>query len=431
MTRAAVAVLCALTACSQNAAPVPRAPASPPPLTSVLATAACPALRERLFALASDERVIDTYAWVKECSARIEGNDVAVVADAYTWMAVDRELGAVAVREFVHATVHGEIRLVARATYANGRLVVTLTPKAAPSVSVEPVGALDLAALNWASLLAIELAPAAGASPEALAKGKLREEVERTLASSLAKPLEVTYDARRGTASLGGAAEEGRAKRLRVGPHGTALVGPFPPSDAGSSARLHVVAEAPVRVRPVCRTHAARLVDADRRGDPISTDDWILAEGKTAVDLTPMPCTWMLALRSSDAIAIVDIESVHSEPARSLLESPDRWVSVDDATFEGAGPELDTTVVLTTESWSAALFPRGKNALPAVIVLGPDEHLIVRAHRRERGALVTIAEGRVPVDAPGNVAVSVPLTASDDRPFATVRVRARVRRAEQ
>jgi hypothetical protein len=430
--RLAVASLLTLLACGRGAVEPPaRTPASTSPtgtLEAVLATASCPELRDRLFALSSDEQLVDTWVWVKRCVASVERDHLGLVADAYVWNAVDRDYGAVGIHEFLHATVHAEIELQARARYADGRLTVTLTTKPHPTISVEPVGALDLAPLNWASLLVIELAPALGASPEALAKGKVREEVETTLETSLATPMEVTYDARRGTFSFGGAHEQGPSRRLRIAPRGTALLGPFPAIGPGSSARVRLDAGRRALVRAVCRTHAERLVDADRRGDPVPADEWAPAEADARLALPAMPCEWMLALRATDRVSGVVVDTM-IEPAPPLVERPDRWVSIDEAAIDREDLDPDVDIVIAGDGFSAQVFPPGKSAFPSIAVLAPDEHLWLRARRRSSPE--TIAAARLPVDEPGDVAVPIALTAIDGSPVARVAVRARVRIGER
>jgi hypothetical protein len=429
-----LAAMLTLTSCSSSTAatsPAATARTSPTPLTSVIAAASCSELRDRLFSLSSDNEIVDTWVWVKQCTVRVERDELTVVADASAWMAVDRDFGAVGVHEFVHATVHTELELQARARYLDGRLEVTLVPKPGYRVAVEPVGVLELVPLNWASFLAIELAPAAGASPEALAKARLREEVERTLAFSLATPLLVTYDARRGTASLGSPKADGGSQRLRIARHGTGLLGPFPPSSARSSAVVRVDAGHQVLMRPVCRTHAQRMVDADRRGDAILVDDWIPAEGDAQIQFAAMPCAWMLALRTTDGSAVVEVESLHVPPLQPAVEHPDRWVSVDEVLVDGDVAEPDTVILITSDSWSTTLFPRGRSRLPAVTILAPDERLSLQARRADRGSLVTIAEARVPLDTSGDLKIPIALTASDGSHVANVSVHARVRHLER
>ncbi|HEY2512064.1 MAG TPA: hypothetical protein VGI39_14450 [Polyangiaceae bacterium] len=394
-----------MTACSSASPPAPQTPrGSPTALTAVLATAACPELKGRLFSFAAEGDALDTYLWLKRCAARAERDDVAIRVDSYAWVAVDREFGVVGIRQFLHATVHAEVRFQPRATYADGRLNITLTPRAAPFVSVEPVGALDVAPLNWAALLAIDIAPAAGASPEALAKGKLREEVERALTSTLSGPLTVVYDARRGATSVESAPASGRTRRVRVAPRGTALLGPFPPSPAGSAA-LRIESGPGVFARAVCRTHAEGLLDADRRGDEIRTDDWSAAQGVWRHEFGAMPCSWMLALRAVDGVAVVDVEDSPAPAAPPALEAPDRWTSIDDVEVTGE-PDPDVWITIESDRWRAPNLARKGDGFPALTVLAPDEQLWVRARRHDGGAV--LAEAPLPLDARAAVDLMAP-----------------------
>lgn len=413
---------CAVASCAPApAAPPQKGPVTPSALAAVLTTAACPALSERLFSFAAEGDVLDTYVWVKRCSARAEESDIVLSTDAYAWVAADRDFGFVGIRQFLHATVRADARLEARAAYVDHSLTVTLTPRSAPRVAVEPVGALDVMPLNWAALLAIDLAPAAGASPEALAKEKLREEFERTLTSSLRAPVGVVYDARSGTTSLGAPSAPRRKPRVRIAPRGTALLGPFPPSGPGSFASIRLDSEGAIYARAVCRSHAGELIDADRRGDPVRTDDWEVVHGSSRLTFRSMPCTWMLALRSTDGVVIAELGELHTQPATTPLEAPDRWVAVDDA--KATGGELDPEVWIAIESdrWQTTVLPGKGLELPAVSVLAPDESLWVRARRRANGAVIAAAV------LPLEPTTAVELTTSDGRPVTTLNVHLRVR----
>jgi hypothetical protein len=388
---------------------------------SVLAASVCPEIDDRLLSFSSDGRAIDTYVWVKQCDAHVEHGDVSLAVNAYAWSALDRDLGAVLVREFVHATVQTQVELSVDARYVAERLEVTVNPRHGTRTTVEPVGNLDLEPSNWLSLLAIELAPSAGISPEALAKRKMREEVGRALASTLSKPLSFAYDARRGKLALADARADGRPSQLRVAPRGTALVGPFPPS-SGASVRGRVTSGPAILTRAVCRGHAERLVDADRRGDVVDVHRWVSVAGDGAWTVPAMPCAWMLALRAPGEVAVLENLSLDVRPAQPPVERRDRWVSVDDVSLAKTPAADDVIVVVASDVTSAVLYPHAARALPMLVKLGPDEHLLLRA---ERGA-VLIAEAPVPDDAPGRVDVSIPLAE-----LATVRLRARVQEADE
>jgi hypothetical protein len=362
---------------------------------------------------------------VKQCDAHVERDDIVLTVDAYAWVALDRDLGAVAVREFAHATVHAEMDLGVSARYVGGLLELTLTPRANARTTVEPVGTLDLEPGNWLGLLAIELAPSAGVSPEALAKAKMRDESERTLAATFSRPFSFTYDGRRGTVALSGRVTGDQPRRLRVASRGTALVGPFPPSST-ASARAHVVSGAPVLGRPVCRSHAERLVDADRRGDAIGTHDWTSVVGDKAWTIPPMPCTWVLAFRSPDEVSIVDVPPIDVPPAEPAVERRERWVSVDDIVVVGTPSESDVFVI-ANDIARAQFFPRVSGAFPMLVKLGPDEHLTVRAQRDG----VPLAMASVPDDATGHVDVSLSLEDAHGATIAMVRLRARIQAADE
>ncbi|HEY8079406.1 MAG TPA: hypothetical protein VIF62_34985, partial [Labilithrix sp.] len=87
------AALLALVACSgAHAATPPASHASTTPLAAVLASSLCPEVEGRTFALASGtDGVLDTYVLVKRCRARVSRDELGVAADAYAWIAVDRD----------------------------------------------------------------------------------------------------------------------------------------------------------------------------------------------------------------------------------------------------------------------------------------------------------------------------------------------------
>jgi hypothetical protein len=418
----------ALAACgAPDAARSARPPSETAPLAALLAATVCAELENRPIALASGgDGVRDTYLVVRRCRARAERATLAVAADALAWIAVDRDFGAVALHSFVHATIHGDVALRASAREVAGRLEVTLSPRRDPSVGVEPVGILDPTPQNWASFFAMELAPSAGVSPEAVAKDKLRQELERTLRDALARPLVVTYDARTGAAEAGASPARG-ARRLRVAPHGTALEGPFAPTRAATT--IQVGTTAPVVVRALCTSHAERVLDADRRGDLIPTDDWP-APTSGAVTLPAMPCPWALAVRAAaEGVALVDLGPLPFAPAQSgRPRVPERWVSVDALTPDEP-LEPDLSVVATAAEWEHELGTHDR-APPAIVVLAAGEGLRVRVVRRVRGARVVEAAASVSLDAPGDVERALTLDSPDGRTRARLHVRARVRLAE-
>jgi hypothetical protein len=205
-----------------------------------------------------------------------------------------------------------------------------------------------------------------------------------------------------------------------VAPRGTALLGPFPPSRAGSTASLRIASEHGVYARAVCRSHAGALIDADRRGDPVRTDDWSAVAGAWRPTFGAMPCTWMLALRSTDAVAVAEVDDVHVDPADPALEAPDRWVSIDDVEVVEGELDADAGLAIESDRWRATALPRKRPGLPAVTILAPDESLWVRVRGRD-GAVV--AEAVLPREGP----TTVDLTASNGTHLCTVNVHVRVR----
>jgi hypothetical protein len=189
-------------------------------------------------------------------------------------------------------------------------------------------------------------------------------------------------------------------------------------------------------VSAVCRTHAEHILDADRRGDPVSTDDWVVAEGDARPALGAMPCTWMLALRATDETAtVVGLDATPSSapppsPAEGPVDGADRWVSIDEVSLDAPPPEEDVSIVVGNDLWRHAISPRPKATLPALVVLAPDEHITLVAQRHDGGDVATIAEARLPLDRTGDASATVVLATREGSRIAAVRVRARVRRAE-
>lgn len=446
--------------------PGARAPRAERPLALVLAANACREIEGRLVALASGASgspATDLYLLPKRCAVepRGGGEELDLRVDAYAWLGIDRELASVRVREFVHTTLHLACRLSMTAAYAHEELVITLTtaPSPKPVVRVESVGMLQLDATSWASLIALELAPSTGTSPESVAKRKLREEAELTLAGAIKKPLVVRYDGKRGTSSFGVASEapsgapssnvnEARKAVLFVVPRGSALVGPFEPSRRGRPARVRVVeASHEVRVRAICASHAERLLDADRRGEQVFADapEWIAVrsdDGTKTLELAPMTsCRWLLSVRgrpdeTSHVEVMVEPIEPGPEPGGEMVESAavERWISIDHVTVELDASAGAVDVVIGTDARRFAIHPEKPNVLPAIVTLAPDQTLTIRAidpsTKTVRGAVtVPIAAG----DRDRDLHETLAMTSLDPKdaghPLATIRIDARLRRA--
>ena len=420
---------------------------SPPPasasagkasaLPQLLAVASCPEVEGRVLSFATGvDGIVDAFALVRRCTALPRHGEVALAGDAWVWVAVDRDLGAVRVRQFVHAALHAELRLGVRARYAEDRLELAVTPRPGAAVSIEPVGTLEVSPLNWASLLAVELAPAAGTSVEWIAKRRLREETEAAIGAALAQPLVFAYDARRGAAWVVDSSKAPRARtgvtaapRVRVVPRGTALLGPYPETTAAPDIHLRLEAGARVAVRAVCRSHAERILEADRRGDPVGLEDWTPLSGDARVELAPPPCPWLLAMRSLDEQgAVVSTEVRAAEGEAFAAERGHRWVALDSVTLEDGEVAADLQLVLSTDVYRRFIVPPAKQKLPAIFELSADEAMWVRLVRPgPDGATPTIvARARIPLDEARDVDTLVDLTAATGR-LARVRVRARVR----
>lgn len=448
-------------------APSAETPRASKPLALVLASNACREIEGRLIALASGASgspATDLYVLPKRCAIepRGGGDELDLGVDAYAWLGIDRELASVRVREFVHTTLHLACRLSMTAAYAHEQLVITLTtaPSPKPVVRVESVGMLQLDATSWASLIALELAPSTGTSPESVAKRKLREEAELTLTAALERPLVVRYDGKRGTSSFGVAPEApggapsssanaAREALLFVVPRGSALVGPFEPTRRGRAARVRVVEpNHEVRVRAICASHAERLLDADRRGEQVFADapEWITVrsdDGRKTLELAPMTsCPWLLSVRGRpDETSHVEVrveaieprpEPVTSEPVESA--AVERWISIDRVAVELDPSAGAVDVVLGTDARRFPIHPEKPNVLPAIVTLAPDQALTIRAidpsTKTVRGAVtVPIAAG----DRDRDLHETLAMTSLDPKdaghPLATIRIDARLRRA--
>jgi hypothetical protein len=412
-----------LLGCSAPAPP--PAPSMTSALAAVLGALVCPEVADRTFALASgNDEVIDTYVRVQRCQTGVERDDFAIDADADVSLAVDRELGPVAVRSFVHGTLHVKLRSKVSARDDGQRLIVTLEPRAPADVAVETVGLLDLAAQDWASLIALELAPSAGVSPERVAKTKVKKEAERALRDALAKPITVLYDARTGATSWAGAPAPKTSawRKLRVAAHGSAIVGPFAASAVNARVRTSSL---PVAVRPVCLSHASHLLDADRRGDRVAIDDWTTVtkdEGTKSLRFPAMPCSWVLALRTADAATIAEVELPPVADEARLVKTIDRWVSLDELALDAKPEDPFLSVVATTGTWSETLGEKSRE--PAIVILAPDEEVHVRLVRQDRENQRIEADGPLDLATPGEHQQAVSLASKDIH--VTVNMRARV-----
>ncbi len=426
----------ALASCSGMPAATPAPPPGSSALAPLLAVAACPEVLGRVLTLATgSDGVLDAFALVEHCAARPIDGDVALSGDAWVWVAVDRDLGALRVRQFVHASLHAELRVGVRATYVQDHLELALATRPGAVITIEPVGALEVSPLNWASLLAVELAPAAGTSVEWVAKRRLREETERAIAAAIAQPRVFAYDARRGETWVVGAPHAARAAvpvapRLRVVPRGTALLGPYPESEGAPKVQLGLAAGARVAARAVCRSHAERLLEADRRGAPVGVEDWTTLSGSGPATLPAAPCPWLLALRAvDDAGALVSAEVVTAKGDTTAAERGHRWVAIDAVTFEGELP-VDLQVVISTDVFRRFVVPPAKQKLPALFELSTGEALWVRAVRPgpNAAAPAIVARARVPLDEPRAVDTVVELD-GDAGPLGRVHVKSRVKEA--
>lgn len=411
----------ALAGCAA-AAPAPKPAATASPLAAMLGALVCPEVEDRTFSLASgSDGVLDTYVRVNRCATTATGDELTIAADAHVWSAVDRAIGPVAVRSFVHGTLHVHERARVSARDDGQRLVVTLEPLASPEVAVETVGLLDLAPQDWASLIALELAPSAGVSPERVAKNKLNSEAERALRAALATSITVAYDARTGRAGLANAAPAAPSTTYRAAPHGSALVGPFPAS--ATSARLRVHA-GEIAVRPMCESHADHVRDADRRGDRVWTDDWThVGEGIRSLTIPPMPCPWVLAMRA-DAVALVDVEP----PVGADREgsAPDRWVALDELALEARPDDWYLSVVATTDSWREKVEASSDAHDTKIVVLAPDEQIHVRLLKQNGSKQEIEADAELDLATPGAHEQELVLTTKDGHAHVNARVRARV-----
>jgi hypothetical protein len=417
-----------LFGCMTGGSTVPPPTARATPLAALLAVSLCPEVERRTFSVESGhDGVVDTYVHVTECGAHADGDDVAFRADALARVAVDQTFGPVSVTSFVHATVHVESRARASARDVGGRLEVTLTPRSAPVVDVQPVGLLDPAPQNWAALIGIVLAPSVGVLPETFAKQRLKNDSEQALRNALMRPLTFTYDAHAGTVLV--TDSPAGCVRIRVVPHGNAEVGRFPRT--ASTTIVHGRAPLPVAVRGVCLSHAEHLLDTDRRGDAVTTDDWPVVDGEFRVEVPPMPCAWTVALRTLDErAAIVEVDDPAPRAARGDdLDSPDRWIAFDAVTIEPAEDE-GFRVMLSTDAWHFTVDAHDA-AFPAIAVLAPDERIRVRLLRRDGTRLVPVSDQPLDVEWTGNSQMTLTLLRSDDAPTTTLRLRARMHVPEQ
>ncbi len=181
----------------------------------------------------------------------------------------------------------------------------------------------------------------------------------------------------------------------------------------------------------MCRSHAERLLEADRRGDAVGVEDWTPVSGDVHVALVPPPCPWMLAMRAVDergAIVTTDIQAPEGDA--SAAERGHRWVALDGLALEDGELPVDLQLVASTDVFRRFIVPKSKQPLPALFELSADEALWVRAVRPgpDPAAPTVVARVRIPLDEARDVDAVVDLGSGKER-LGRVRVRARVRDA--
>lgn len=400
------------------------------PLAALVATALCPEVTGRTLSAASgNDGVVDTFVRVNHCAARADRDQVHVSADAIAWVGVDHDFGAVAIAEFVHATVHVDVRARVAAAKAGNAIAISLTPLGDATVSVVPVGAFEASAQNWAALAAIELAPSVGVSPEAFAKRRFQLESESALRAALGRPTTVMYDPRTGVLDPETHASDARTTRLRVLPGGSAEAGSFPPK--ADVTKVRVRTPQAVAARGICLSHADHLREADRRGESVTVDGWAVVEGDASVEVPPMPCPWTFAVRARGARgAVAEVELPRpSESGTRSSAGADRWVALDDVSLDERLDDPSLQVILGSDARRYTVGAADR-VLPVIVILAPDEELAIRLVRRERDQQTTEQEVRLPFDDTGDFSRTVALATRDGSARTTVRLRARVRSAE-
>ena len=440
--RTAALLLALALSCGACGSAPARAPATPAAsdggamLVAILAAHTCGALQGRFFALPADaDGLVTSYAEVKECAASASDGVLTAHVIAFAWTATDRTVAGVAIRQFVHATVDATLRVRPVLRHVDGHLELDLPPAAPPSLAVEPVGALDIAPLNWASWAAEQLAPSAGTTAEWVVKGAIRDEAGSALRDLVAKSSTVAYDARHDVSWLPPAkppvpSPPGASRaRVLVVPAGSAWLGPFAPA---KEARVRVQLERGERVaaKAICRDDAERLLDADRRGTIVHAEDWPVFERASERILKVPACPWVLALRTTDDAPVIGtVESEAREPITPSRAAVTRWVSLDEIAVRLAREDPTIEVWVRSETMQARIHPPPRTHGPLLTEVADGDELVFRAIDTSVVPSATLAEARLAIESPDGPKAVTLFAKGGGRGAALVELRVRSRSA--
>lgn len=242
----------------------------------------CERLRGKLVPVGgSAEQPAQGRMWVRDCSASVEGEQLALDVDALLWTWVDRRSRAVGatfrVDQYVGLEAQVDMRTVPQLRYDRDRrqALLWLEPVREPDVRVETVGGVDARAGGlWSETVAFG-AGLFGASPDARAARQVQTRGGQRLERRVDQGLTVGVDlcTRRTVAELGHLTRmpepahparglPGRSTDQRVRPTGLDAAGPF-----SRPVKVRIVDGAPLRARLVCAETAHRMIEAFvRRG---------------------------------------------------------------------------------------------------------------------------------------------------------------------
>ncbi len=238
----------------------------------------CQRARGRLMPVGGDgEEAAEGRMWIRDCSARVEDDELVIEAGVLLWTWVDRSSSAVGARftveQYVALEADVELRAIPQLTYRRDEhhALVWLEPVQEPTVSVRVVGNVDAEAQGlWSEVVAFA-AGVFGPSENERAASRVREQgdlrLERRVDDGMTFALDLCTSEM--TAELGHMTEmpgpqrpdtgvEGPSKNVRVHPMGLDMAGPF----TEPAVTIEVLDGAAVRAQLVCEEDGHRMVDA-------------------------------------------------------------------------------------------------------------------------------------------------------------------------
>lgn len=261
-------------------------------LVDVARHRACELLRDRFVPLPEDRpgaqrRVVEGRLWIDRCEVRREEDRLGLTLSGRGWQWVERSAAGPLGSSF---TVRGTVRLEASLELTSAldlryeedarRVLIALTPSAAPTATVRPIGTIPVAPDGgWSSIIG-GLGGLFGVSPEAQARPLLEEQAALVVRQQLARGVTLGLDLCTGQPDVTfGPVGDGQAvepppfeaddgarwldnQRVRLHEGGLDLSGPWDTTDGDGSFELVVESGGPVEAFVLCRAEAALLASS-------------------------------------------------------------------------------------------------------------------------------------------------------------------------